>query len=79
MLLDSLTVNCLKKGVCLRMSLFFLPVVSNFFFRGFLTLLLVKYFPLEQKQSPGGGLSKRCLKYLTKFIRKHLYQRLFFQ
>ena len=67
-------------SVFLGVLLFFLPVVSIFFLfsEGF-SNLLVKYFPAEQKQSPGNVPYKRCLKYLTKLIRKHLYQSLSFQ
>ena len=47
------------------------------FFRGLLTIVLVKYFSVEQKESLGGVLWKRCLKYLLELIKKHLYQSLF--
>ena len=49
------------------------------FFRGLFTILLAEYFSVEQKQSPGGVLQKRRLKYLTEFIRKHLRRSLFFE
>ena len=48
------------------------------FLREFFTILLVKYFFVKQKQSPECVLYKRRLKYLAKFIRKHLYWSPFF-
>ena len=55
---------------------FFLPAVSILvsFFRGLFTILMVKYFSGEQKQSLGGILRKSCFKYLSKFIIKHLIE-----
>ena len=41
--------------------------------------LLIKYFSVEQEQSPGDFLYKWCLKYLAKFIRKHIFRSLSFQ
>ena len=62
------------------MPLFSLQVFSFFsLLRGFFAILLVNYFYVQQKQSHGRALSKRCLMYLAKFIRKHLCRSRFFR
>ena len=59
---------------CFARDVIFSYKCFNFFslLREFFAILLLKYFSAEQKQSHGGVLSKRFLKYLAKFIRKHL-------
>ena len=66
----------------MRVSLIFLPKVyffSPLFFRGFFTVSFVKYLSVEHKHLPGRRGFKRGFKYQAKFIRKHLYWRIFFQ
>ena len=66
-----------------RVLCYFIGKIKCFYFfsllSGFFAILLVKYFSVEQKQSHEGVLSKRCLKYLLKFIRKHLCWSPFFE
>ena len=64
---------------CLSTLLFFLPALSKFFFffQRALYYFIGRIF--FRRKSPGGVLQKSCLKYLVKFIRKHLYRSLFFQ
>ena len=67
-----------QRGLC-----YFIDKIKCFHFfsllRRFFAILLVKYFSVEQKQSHEGVQSKRCLKYLPKFIRKHLCWSPFFE
>ena len=66
-----------------RVLCYFIGKIKCFYFfsllSGFFAILLVKYFSVEQKQSHEGVLSKRCLTYLLKFIRKHLCWSPFFE
>ena len=70
----------IKFSFCMWICFFFTSV-SIFFslLRGFFAILSITYFSVEQKQSHEGVLSKKCLKYLLKFIRKHLCWSPFFE
>ena len=81
---DSSRLPLSVSSVFLHVPLFFLTSASFFFlfFQRVLfcfSVLLVKYFSVEQNQSPGGVLGNRRLKHLAKHISKQLYRSLFFQ